>query len=188
MRSATLSAQLRLGPTGLQSKLRGEISEKQPRWFTDAIADQVYAQRGAVKSIASELGIPDKEHRIYAIADRNKPAICPAFYLPAICQATGTFTVLDVLEAQVGRRAFVLPSASLEGGEFFEQSTECFATLSKAVQQLPGILEDGHISDEERARFVAKASEGQAALARLVDMVDTKAAADAQQLLQAAAR
>src|SRR4029077_16337204 len=109
MAGSSSPAQLRFGPIAAQTKLRGEISEKQPRWFTEAIATQVHAQRGAVKRIAGELGIPDKEHRVYAIADLNNPTICPAFYLPAVCRATGTFTALDVLEAQVGRRAFLVP-------------------------------------------------------------------------------
>lgn len=180
MKALATSSQGAFGPLALQGEKRGEICA-QPFWLTEAVATQIHATRGTVKRIKAALGVEERE--VYRVADINDPKPLKAHWIPTICQETGSFLILDILEARVGRRAFLCPPAHPDHGEFFDQTARCFCTLSDAAQSLPEILRDGVINPAERAEFLALAREAQAQLARLIDLVETKAADDAQKVI-----
>jgi hypothetical protein len=172
---AQATGQLRTAKT----KLRGEIpTNPQPAWLSDAVRQTVHRERGLSKVILDALDCA--EYHVTDIADPTRRVALRAYEIVPIVLATSDFAILDALEAQVGRRAFVLPPFRPDHGEFFDQSARCFTALSETVQALPEILRDGRIDGCERAEFLAEAREAQAALARLIDMVDTKAQQDAQ--------
>lgn len=164
-------------PSSLKAELRGETSAKQPRWLTEVVATSVHAVRGTVKRLAAALG--ERESAVYERADINHPKPVPAWWLPTLCRETGSFAVLDEIERQVGRRAFQLPAMDPIHGEFFEQASALVVSIAETVDTLPGILKDGRIDADERARFRSEAERAIADLWRLVSMVEQKAERDA---------
>jgi hypothetical protein len=97
-------------PTAAPAELRGETSVKQPRWLTEAVATAVHVVRGQADAIAAALSVG--ANRVYEVADINAPVALKAFWIPAIVRETGSFAILDALEAQVGRVAIPIPSGT----------------------------------------------------------------------------
>lgn len=159
----------------VKAELRGEISPKQPTWLTEAVAVSVHAQRGQVKAIAAATG--EREAAIYRAADINDATPLKAWWIPAICLETGSFTILDVLEAQVGRCAFQLPKATAENADVATAAGRAAREFGDVLADVGGALMDGTITRAEAATVEKQIAEMHVALAALSAVLARKAVA-----------
>jgi hypothetical protein len=157
--------------------LRGEIlTKREPAWMTDAIRATVHGARGNAKVIAPEVG--RTESYVTDVADPTRNATLKAYEIPAFIRATGDFQILDALEAQVGRVAFVLPSG--------EASDELHARVAATVKEFGEMLQtsgqalaDGRLTSAERDALVNEIDESVRVLCEYRAAVITKASKDA---------
>lgn len=158
-------------------KLRGEISAKQPQWLTDAIAVVVHAERGQVKVIEEVLGLP--ERTFYPYADINSPKRLPAAWIPDICRVTGRFTILDALEAQVGRVAFALPRVNPDATVMNQELARSVTAFGEFLKENGDVLADGRIEPHEVKPLVSSIDQMIADLSEYRALVLEKAGRDA---------
>lgn len=161
----------------VKAQLRGEISaNRQPQWLTDVVASVIHAVRGTTKAIALALGVP--EGAVYKVADINDPNALKAFWIPTITRETGSFVILDALEAQVGRVAFVLPSGEASD-ELHRRVAATVKEFGEMLQTSGRALEDGHLSLQERDALVMEIDESVRVLCEYRAAVIAKAQKDA---------
>jgi hypothetical protein len=159
------------------AELRGETSAKQPRWLTDVVATTVHAVRGTVKAIAIALG--ERESAVYEVADSNSPRPLKAYWIPAIVHETGSFAILDALEARVGRVAIPIPSATTcaERADLVQFTATLMREVGEALTEIGASIADGTISLAEYQRIQQQIRDAHAALASVDAIVAQKVAA-----------
>lgn len=151
-------------PLAAQVELRGETSrESQPAWLTQAIAIQVHCERGQVKRIAQ--AVHRAESLVYRWADINGPVAMPAWAVPALCEETGKYTVLDALEQQVGRVAFRIPRVTSVHRDVLEQIAHVTRETADVLTSSSQSLADGELTAEEVTQIEKQIDENIAALA-----------------------
>jgi hypothetical protein len=107
--SASSRSETTGAPKQAHAKLRGELAvNPQPSWLAAAIHVTVHGARGVAKAIAMALGKP-YEH-VTDLANPSARVALKAYEIPALVRATDCYAILDVLEHEVGRVAFRLPS------------------------------------------------------------------------------
>lgn len=129
-----------------KSELRGEISPKQPAWLGDVVRDTLHRERGTVKAVAATLGVT--EHAVYDAAG-HQPQALRAWWIPAICRETGSFAILDALEAQVGRVAFALPAVNPHLEEMNREFARTVKQFGAFIETNGDALADGILEDAE---------------------------------------
>jgi hypothetical protein len=164
-----------------KAQLRGETSSegsprRQPKWLTEVVASVLKDVRGTVKAIAIALNV--QEGAVYKVADLHDPNALKAFWIPTITQETGSFAILDALEAQVGRVAFVLPSGAASD-ELHARVAATVKEFGEMLQTSGTALEDGHLSIAERDALVREIDESVRVLCEYRAAVITKASKDA---------
>jgi hypothetical protein len=98
------------------------------------------------KGLAAELGVHYRSLSYWLSADRS----LPAEYLPGICNATADYTLLDVLEREVGRVSFKLPTVADKGsGETLVQVQQLIKSVGRALESVAETLQDGVVEDRE---------------------------------------
>lgn len=152
------------GAAAVKAELRGErIAHLQPRWLTASVAESVHGERGRAKAIALAVGVT--ETRVYEVADVNGPRPLKAAWIPAIVRETGSFAILDALEAQVGRCAFVLPAPTVQRGDVMQQSAAAVREFGEALTHVANAMADGTVSRAELATIEQQLAEVHAAVA-----------------------
>lgn len=125
--------------TAMICKLRGERVNRQPSWLYDALRVTVHGSRGTAKVIACELGC--KDNHVTDLADPIVGRQLKAFEIPGMVRGSGSYAILDALEAQVGRVAF--HRVTLAG---LDESTQkvlqhAIDLLQAIARRRPGLLE-----------------------------------------------
>jgi hypothetical protein len=172
-----LSAQLALPPAPLPGEFAGEIST-QPGWMTRAVHDVIHAHRGTVKVIADALGLK-REKAIYQVADGNDPKPIKAWWIPTITRITGSFAILDALEAQVGRVAFVLPPVNPRVEEMNRELARLLQEFGQFLETNGIVLADGKIEPHEVPSMLKAIDAILAGVSEYRAMVLEKATSDA---------
>lgn len=164
-------------PIPAKAELHGEISAKrQPGWLTTVVAAVVHAERGRVKAIAAD--VPASEAAVYRVADINDADPLKAWWIPAICRVTGSFAVLDAIEREVGRVAFVLPQASSSAhADVIQHTAVVVQEFGEALARVSGAMADGTITPMERDHIEREIADVHASLAALQALIARKAVA-----------
>lgn len=164
-----------------KAELRGETSRegrawRQQSWLTEAVACVMYATRGTVKRVAISLAVP--ESQVYETSDINDPRPLKAGWIPTIVRETGSFAILDAIEAQVGRVAFRIPeSTNPDYADVVTHAAQTMREVAEAISAISSAVIDGRITDAERVQIEKQIAEGHAALAMLNSVVAKKAVA-----------
>lgn len=131
-----------------QRKLRGEISPNaQPAWLYDAVRQTVHATRGTAKVIQDALG--STYQHVTDLADASRHVALKAFEIPDIVRATGSFAILDALEAKVGRVAFTLPATNPNVDEMNRELARTVKEFGAFLETNGDVLADGVIEPRE---------------------------------------
>lgn len=179
------AAQLGLGPVAIPGESAGEISS-QPRWLTDAAADVLHRVRGTIEAVALTLRVP--KHRVYGVADRHQPKPLPAWFIPTICRETSTFTLLDLLEAQCGRVAFLLPPVNPCVEEMNRELARLLQEFGSFLETNGTVLADGRLEPHEVPGMLRAIDDILAGMSEYRAMVVRKAATDGPPMAKAALR
>ena len=180
------SAQLGFGPFAAPEEFHGEISA-QPPWMTEAVHDVVHARRGLVKVIAEALGLK-RDLPVYQVADLNDPKPLKAWWIPTICAATQTFALLDVLEARVGRIAFVLPPVNPHVEEMNRELARLLQEFGQFLETNGVALADGKLEPHEVPALLNAVDTILAGVSEYRAMVVQKATQDGPAMAKAALR
>lgn len=131
-----------------QRRLRGENpANPQPAWLYDAVRATVHRERGTAKVIACDLAC--KESHVTDLADPLRRVPLKAFEIPDITRASGSFAILDALEAQVGRVAFHLPSVNPHVDQMNRELARTLKQFGEFIETNGDVLEDGRIEPHE---------------------------------------
>lgn len=161
----------------IKAEPHGEISPKrQPRWLSDVVATVIHAVRGTTKVLADAL--PASEAAVYRVADINDADPLKAWWIPTICKETGSFAILDAIEREVGRVAFVLPTAVHAGhADVIAHTATVVHEFGEALARVSQSLADGTITDAERQSIDREIGDVHATLASLQALIAQKVAA-----------
>jgi|SRR5580692_2311722 hypothetical protein len=98
------------------------------------------------KALASRLGVNYRSLSYWLSSDRS----LPAEYIPGICIAAADYSLLDVLEAQVGRVAFKLPSTP-QGSQdaTLIEIQRLIQSVGTALESVGETLLDGVVEERE---------------------------------------
>lgn len=155
----------------------GEISPKrQPRWLSEVVATVIHSVRGTTKVLADAL--PASEAAVYRVADINDADPLKAWWIPTICRETGSFAILDAIEREVGRVAFVLPqSSSLDHADVIQHTATVVREFGEALSRVSQSVADGSITLAECHQIEREIGDVHAALASLQALVAAKVVA-----------
>jgi len=105
------------------------------------------------KALAARLGVHYRSLSYWLSAERG----LPAEYIPGLCIALADYSLLDVLEGQVGRVAFKLPSLP-EGpeGATLNEIQHLIRSVGAALESVGETLADGVVEDRELADTLPK--------------------------------
>jgi hypothetical protein len=163
--------------TAGKRELRGEISPKQqPMWLTGPVVETLHADRGVVKRIAIALEIPERE--VYRVADAQGPRPLPAYWMPTIIGETGSFAILDAVEARVGRVAFPLPVLPAHHDELNRELARTVTMFGEFLQVHGETLADGVLEAYEAATLLRALDDVIAGACEYRALVVTKARQD----------
>jgi hypothetical protein len=165
-------------PVVAKAELRGEVSPKrQPRWLTELVATVLHGERGTAKVVADELPAPIA--KVYRVADSNDADPLPAWWIPAVCRVTGSFAILDALEARVGRVAIPIPvpTTCAERADLVQFTAALMREVGEALSEIGSSIADGTINPVEHQRIQQQIRDAHAALASVDAIVAQKVAA-----------
>jgi len=168
-----------LPPCPAKAELRGESSPNaQPRWLTEVVSCTLHHERGTVKRVAADLGV--REGAVYDVADINGPKPLKAAWIPTICEVTGSFAILDAIEARVGRVAFKLPAVNPHADAMTQELAREARLFADFLHEAADDLADGRLQPHEVKPLLHAIDRLVAGLAQFRARVVRKAAEDAR--------
>jgi hypothetical protein len=109
--------------------------------------------RTSTPRLAERLG-PDYRSFMYWLEGQRK---FPAELLPKLCQELEDFELLDILERQVGRVAFHVPSImAISGVSDLRAMQSLVKEVGEALEALATTLEDGIVTEQELKSTIPK--------------------------------
>jgi len=160
-----------------KAEIGGENSRNQPDWLTEVAASVIHAERGTAKQLAFALGVALGQ--VYDAADRYSARPLKAWWLPTICEVTGSYALLDVLERRVGRVAFELASADRAGDAMQQALAREVTAFGEFLSETASDMADGRIDPDELQRILPAIDRILARTCEFRSMVIEKAKRDA---------
>jgi hypothetical protein len=159
--------------------MRGEMrANRQPLWLTQAIHETVHRVRGVAKVIAAELGC--HERSVTELADGTRRVPLKAYQIPAFIRATHDFTILDAIEARVGRVAFRLAQGSATPDDMHRRLSAAVRQFGDFLAVMGDAIEDGTLDAQEATDVVKEIDELIAVLCETRARVIEQAQSDAK--------
>lgn len=161
-----------------QRKLRGEVLVNvQPRQLQLAIYQTIHGRRGDSKIIADALGI--KPNAVLELADPLRRVPLKVHQVVPMVRATNCYAIPDLIDQELGRVAFSLPSVNPHAEEMNRELARDVTAFGEFLRENGMALEDGVIEPHEVKPLLGAIDSMIAGLSRYRALVLAKARVDA---------